>query len=1002
MEGATYWVDGCGNPEEVREVCRCGCEDDGSACRRCDCTCFEETLCCDGCLPVHEGMACNDDDPDTVSERCRGGECTGWRLSEIAGPALPAEPADPQPVRLRSWECPPGWLAVVHGELLDESGDPFSWCQPPPLPRLSTGGYLTPLKDVEADGDRPVCEPLVDGTCPVVGQAGCRPLGDACPAGDWPDVPGDPVYALAGAAGGDGSQAAPFGTISEAVAAAAPGDVVVIGAGTYLESVSITSDLTLWGKCAGEVVVQAPGPYSGAGAIEVVGGSTVAVHNLRITGEQNGLLVDAPDVQVQLRGVWIHEATSRGVSVINGSATLSGVLVTSTRMNPSGGGGVGVSAWGEAARIRVESTTIENNPSAGIVAGSDAPEIGAAAVELADVAVRETYGRPGDATWGMGCYVAAGARATGERILLDHNHLGGISACDPGTKIDLSDLVVQDTVPVAGDPVTGMGVEVMYAQAILRRALIRGNHIAGVLFYREGALGDLEDLVVADSRGSPASGMFGRGLDVEIGARVTLRRGLLERNREEGVMVEGEGTRAELFDLVVQDTKSWERQPPILGRGLNVQAAASVRLERGRFERNRDLGIVAMQAGTVLDMTDVVVKDTRSQESDGLFGRGLYVKDGAQVSLLRGRFERNREAAVAMDGSGTTVHIEDLTVCDTQPQEATLALGRGMTVEVGAGLTLKRARLDSNREMGIMVASPETTADIEDLTVKNTQSQIKDLNSSERDLFFGRGMEVNSDARMTLRRGWFEKNREAGILIAGGGTCVEMQDVVVQETRSREADQGFGFALVVIASSWLKLDRARLEKNRAVAVSVTDASRLDLRDVVIRETLGQEFDLLGGAALEAGGGSEVTVESGWLVRNRELGVGAFGEGTSIILRRVSVQDTRERGCVDLPGDDNCAEYGAGICIGAYQGASIAVEDVEVVRAALAGVQLARLGALGGEGLSIRENPIGVNLQDTPAGYDFFDRVSDLWMSENGINFDSQFMGVPPAMEVLEE
>jgi hypothetical protein len=995
-------MDSCGNPQEIDEVCQCGCEDDNSACRRCNCTCSEENLCCDGCLPVHQGMACNDHDPDTVSERCREGECTGWRISEIAEPAPPAEPAAPQPVRLRSWQCPPGWLAVAHSEVLDENGDPFSWCQPPPLPRLSVGGYITPQKDGEVDGDRPVCEPEADGSFPVVGQADCRPLGDACPAGDWPDVPGNRIFVLAGAAGGDGSQAAPFGTISEAVVAAAPGDVVVIGAGTYAESVSITSDITLWGKCVGEVLIQAPGPYSGGGAIEVTGGAVVEVRNLRITGEQNGVLVNAPDVQVQLQDVWVHQATSRGVLVIDGSVILSGALVTSTRMNPSGGGGTGVFAWGEAAAVRVESSTIENNPSAGIVGGSDVPENGAAVVDLADVAVRETYGRPGDSTWGMGCYFAEGAQAGGARILLDHNRLDGILAYDPGTQIDFSDLVVQDTVPVDGDAVTGMGVEVVYAQATIKRALISGSHIVGAYFYREGTVGELEDLVVVDTRSSPQGGMFGRGLGVETGAFVRMQRGLLERNREEGVMVEGEGTQVELFDLVVQDTQSWERIPPILGRGLNVQAAADVFLERGRFERNRDLGIAVIQPGTVLNMTDVVVKDTLSQESDSLFGRGLYVKDGARVSLLRGWFEGNREAAVAMDGENTVVNIEDLTVRDTRPQEATQALGRGMTVEVGAGLTLKRALLDSNREMGILIASPETTADIEDLTVKNTQSQIKDLITSERDLFFGRGLEVNSGARVTLRRGRFEANREAGLLTAGDGTYVEMQDVVVQETRSREADLGFGFAVVAITGSWLKLDRGRLEKNRAVAVSVAHASRLEFRDVVIRETLGQEADLLGGVALEAGDGSQVVVENSWLSRNRELGVGAFGEGTSITLRRVSVQDTQQRACVDLVGPGNCSDYGAGVGLGAYDGASISVEDTGTVRSALAGVQLARVGALEGQGLSIRENPIGVNIQDTPAGYDFFDRVDDLWMSDNGVNFDSRFLGVPQAMDVLQE
>jgi len=49
---------------------------------------------------------------------------------------------------------------------------------------------------------------------------------------------------MAGAVNGEGTQAAPFATVGEAVAAATHGDVVVIGAGTYPEAVSITKNLT--------------------------------------------------------------------------------------------------------------------------------------------------------------------------------------------------------------------------------------------------------------------------------------------------------------------------------------------------------------------------------------------------------------------------------------------------------------------------------------------------------------------------------------------------------------------------------------------------------------------------------------------------------------------------------------------------------------------------------------------------------------------------------------
>ncbi len=41
------------------------------------CTCDADDACCDGCVPIHQGDACDDGDPDTGNDVCTDGTCTG-------------------------------------------------------------------------------------------------------------------------------------------------------------------------------------------------------------------------------------------------------------------------------------------------------------------------------------------------------------------------------------------------------------------------------------------------------------------------------------------------------------------------------------------------------------------------------------------------------------------------------------------------------------------------------------------------------------------------------------------------------------------------------------------------------------------------------------------------------------------------------------------------------------------------------------------------------------
>jgi hypothetical protein len=83
-------------------------------------------------------------------------------------------------------------------------------------------------------------------------------------------------------------------------------------------------------------------------------------------------------------------------------------------------------------------------------------------------------------------------------------------------------------------------------------------------------------------------------------------------------------------------------------RGLAAQDGSQVVVQRAVLERNRDAGVVAFDADTVLDLTDVVVRDTLEREctTDTCAGAGAGIGvgtyGGAHVEATR--FAINRSA----------------------------------------------------------------------------------------------------------------------------------------------------------------------------------------------------------------------------------------------------------------------------------------------------------------------------------------------------------------------
>ncbi|MGF1469417.1 MAG: right-handed parallel beta-helix repeat-containing protein [Sandaracinaceae bacterium] len=600
------------------------------------------------------------------------------------------------------------------------------------------------------------------------------------------------------------------------------------------------------------------------------------------------------------------------------------------------------------ARVELRRTLLERNRDLGLFVAGEGTE---AVVE--DLVVRDTRARESDGAFGYGLNVLDGGRLQLRRALVERNRGVGVFVSDEATEAVLEDVVVRDTLAQASDGAFGRGVGVQFGGRVeLRRGLLERNRDVGVTSL-EGAEAILEDVVVRDTRAQESDGAFGRGVEVLLGGRVELRRALLERNRDVGVS-SLDGAEAILEDVVVRDTQAGASGGPS-GLGLSVTFGARVELRRGLLERHRDAGVFVGHEGAEALLEDISIRETQA-ETAGVDRLGLNVLDGGRVDVRRGVLERNRDVGVLVAGEGTEAVLEDLVVRDTQARESDGTFGRGLNVQSGARAELRRALLERNREVGVFVAGEGTEALLEDVVVRETQPRRSDGAS-------GSGLDVQRGARVELRRGLLERNRNLGVFVAGQGAEAVLEDLVVRDSRARESDGASGRGLNVQGGGRVELSRGLLERNRDLGLFVRgEGSRAVLEDVVVRDTQALESDGTGGEGLSAQLGGRIELRLGLRERNRSLGV--LVAGAALDAEDVVVRDTLGPAC-----RPECDSGAPGVSLGTFVESEVRLRRFELAAAEVCGLLVGHDGVRpGGGGLRlsdglVRDHPVAVCLQD---------------------------------------
>ena len=142
-----------------------------------------------------------------------------------------------------------------------------------------------------------------------------------------------------------------------------------------------------------------------------------------------------------------------------------------------------------------------------------------------------------------------------------------------------------------------------------------------------------------------------------------MSRAVIEGNREVGAFTAEAAL--DLSDARISGTLPGDTGS---GRAMGVQDAAVVRLSRAVVAGSRDVSLYVSD-GSSFTVSDVVVRDTGSQETDGTGGRGLNAQRGSQVDVARAVFARSRAVGVVGVGDETVLRVEDVLVSDTAVTE---------------------------------------------------------------------------------------------------------------------------------------------------------------------------------------------------------------------------------------------------------------------------------------------------------------------------------------------
>jgi len=688
--------------------------------------------------------------------------------------------------------CPPGETLSMDGA-----------CQSAGVPASECGEGFVP------DGDDG-CEPVLPGTaCPpgqmaIPGEPDCHDVAP-CADGTWGGIPAEPGTQFVDNSypgnDSDGSEAHPWTSVSQAIAAAAPDAIVAVAAGTYVEDVLVQGKpVRLWGRCP--ALVEIAGTNAQPASLQVLdpAASGTAVRGLSITGPARGIaLRDAASVTFEevrihdtegiglditssgavttadVRGTLIESARMAGALIGGSEVTLEGVVLRSTRIDDSLGVGRGANI-GKMANVTLRGSVVEQNHESGLL-------VAGATLAVEASVIRDTQTME-SGIGGLGIIAQKGADLTVLSSLVERNHEVGALILGATATLESTVFRATKTAP-ASQQESGMGLVVQNAGskrgvAEIRSCLLDANEESGLI-----AIGSDVTLVSTLVRGSSAAGaLSGKGLHLQDSDGGERSNGIIhgcavENAHDKGILVLDSD--ADIEATAVRSTQAVT--PSQAGYGIyaggfpELGMRSDVSIRDSQVEDSRTGGVAAFSSDLRVETS--VIRGTATDEV-GDDGFGIYFEDdetapeGPRLHVRGCLVEENHKAGVWIYGAEALV--ESTVARLTQPAGAGHGIGIGVQHDVISkrrGVAAVRGCLvEQNREVGIFAGAADVT--IESTLVRATQPGVLNL---------GWGIGVQSDptgirSTASIQSCLVEENVIGGIMVLGS-------DATVTSTRVR-------------------------------------------------------------------------------------------------------------------------------------------------------------------------------------------------------------------------
>lgn len=499
-----------------------------------------------------------------------------------------------------------------------------------------------------------------------------------------------------------------------------------------------------------------------------------------------------------------------------------------------------------------------------VIARRDAA--GPAVQVYGDVVLRNLTVEGGTAGVGL---VEGDQRSTIEHVLVQGAVYDGVDTNEGD--VDLHDVVIRDI----GGPWDSRGIDAHGGSDVgLDRVVVERPGTFGIIVMEESTLRATSLSVGSTSVDSVSAEMApGDGVIVQEGSTLELAGSVIHDTVRNGLLSQG-ATDVTVRDSVVQDVEPLAEAPYLerWGTGLYADRGGALHLERVLVERTSFCGVGVLGPGSVLEATDLVVRDVTAPLMPLYVpGFGASAFDEAVATLDRSAVLRPEGSGI-IAGRNASLVATDLVVAGTRSatSEGGSAYGSGAEVNAGARMELRRAELLDNEQGGARSAVGGAL-EAEDLLVASSAAM------ESRTAAPGLSVESATAALQSVR---IERARGWGLLALLQGV-VTGADVEIVETAPSGPEREGGLGIGVRTSSRVELDRVRITDARSAGIAVVDPSTVDIQDLSIARTAG------GGIGVQIGAGATVSAR-GFRIEQNELAGVQLLPGALLTLHRGSV------------------------------------------------------------------------------------------------------------------